>query len=299
MDYGAGPVDILHPGPCRLGEGPVWDARDQSLYWVDILEGHVLRHEIRSGETHTTPTGEDVGCIFLTRDRDWVVAALRSGWHWLHLASGRSHFISKPEQSGPACRFNDGAVDARGRIWTGTLEDGERNPVGGLFRLDPDLRSHTMDEGFLCSNGIDWSTDGEWLFFVDSRRDAIFRYRYDADTGSIGKRELFVDTRNFAGLPDGIAVDAEGLLWCAFWDGAALRAFASDGRPVVTIPVPALRPTSLCFGGTDMKTMFVTSATVGLTDRELAESPASGSTFVIQSRTAGRPAGVFGGQIPR
>ena len=97
---------------------------------------------------------------------------------------------------------------------------------------------------------------GEWLFFVDSRRDAIFRYRYDADTGSIGKRELSVDTRNFAGLPDGIAVDAEGLLWCAFWDGAALRAFASDGRPVVTIPVPALRPTSLCFGGTDMKTMF-------------------------------------------
>ena len=158
-----------------------------------------------------------------------MVAGLRSGWHWLHLASGRSHFISKPEQSGPACRFNDGAVDARGRIWTGTLEDGERNPVGGLFRLDPDLQSHTMDEGFLCSNGIDWSTDGEWLFFVDSRRDAIFRYRYDVDTGSIGKRELFVDTRNFAGLPDGIAVDAEGLLWCAFWDGAALRAFAADG----------------------------------------------------------------------
>jgi sugar lactone lactonase YvrE len=245
----------------------------------------------------TTPTGEDVGCIFLTRERDWVVAALRSGWHWLHLASGRSQLISKPEQS-QSCRFNDGAVDARGRIWTGTLEDGEARPVGALYRLDPDLHSHTMAEGFLCSNGIDWSTDGEWLFFVDSRRDAIFRYRYDVDTGSIGERELFVDTSTFAGLPDGIAVDAEGLLWCAFWDGSALRAFAPDGKPVVKIPVPAIRPTSLCFGGTDMKTIFVTSATVGLSESELSESPASGSTFAIQSQTAGRPAGVFSGQVP-
>ena len=201
MDYDSGIVDILHPGPCRLGEGPVWTRETSRSTGLTSSRGRSLRHETRSGETRTTPTGEDVGCIFLTRDRDWVVAALRSGWHWLHLASGRSHLISRPEQSGPACRFNDGAVDARGRIWTGTLEDGERNPVGGLFRLDPDLQSHTMDEGFLCSNGIDWSTDGEWLFFVDSRRDAIFRYRYDVDTGSLGKRELFVDTRNFRGAP--------------------------------------------------------------------------------------------------
>ena len=249
---GSSLVDILNPGPCRLGEGPVWDERNQSLLWVDILDGQVYRQEPASGETRITPTGEDVGCVFLTRETDWVVAALRSGWHWLQLASGRSRLISNPEPSRPDSRFNDGAVDARGRIWTGTLEDGEQRPVGGLYRLDPDNRTLTMDEGFLCSNGIDWSTDGEWLYFVDSRQDAIFRYRYDLDTGSIGKRELFVDTRTFAGVPDGIAVDAEGLLWCAFWDGAALRAFASDGKPVFTIPLPALRPTSLCFGGTDM-----------------------------------------------
>ena len=257
-----------------------------------------VSHETRSGTTRSTPTGDEVGCVFLSSDSDWVVAARRSGWHWLHLPSGRSRLISRPEQSGPRCRFNDGAVDARGRIWTGTLEDGEQRPVGNLYRLDPDFHAHTMDEGFLCSNGIDWSADGEWLFFVDSRRDAIFRYRFDVDTGRIGERELFVDTREFAGIPDGIAVDAEGLLWCAFWDGAALMAFASDGKPVFTVPVPAVRPTSLCFGGPEMKTIFVTSATVGLSEAELSRSPASGSTFVIESETEGRPAGIFGGEVP-
>jgi sugar lactone lactonase YvrE len=286
-------IETVVDGPFGLAEGPLWDARQDALIWVDIYAGVVVRHWPKEGNTERIELGEHVGCVALTAEPDVLVAALRSGWHWLDLKTIELRLIAAPESDRPKCRFNDGAVDHLGRFWTGTLEDGEENPAGRLYRLSRDYGVETMDEGFLCSNGIGWSPDNQWMFFVDSRRDAIFRYESDA-TGKIGSRQKFIDTSLLEGIPDGICVDADGLLWCAFWDGAAVRAFDMHGAVVDVIDVPALRPTSLTFGGPDLKTMYITTASLGLTPEQKKKWPASGAVLALPAARPGRAENIFG-----
>ena len=298
MEAGCRPmIQTVATGPFELAEGPVWDARVDALLWVDIYAGALVRHWPARGESERVELGEHVGSIALTAEPDVVVAALRSGWYWLDLNTGERELIAAPESDRPRCRFNDGSVDSLGRFWTGTLEDGEQNPAGRLYRLDRDCDVEIMDQGFLCSNGIDWSLDDRWMFFVDSRQDSIFRYEVDG-SGDIGARQRFVDTSPLEGIPDGICIDADGLLWCAFWDGAAIRAFDMTGAVVDLIEVPALRPTSLTFGGPDLKTMYITTASVGLTQKQRDRWPASGAVLSVSMPRPGRAENIFGSTLP-
>jgi sugar lactone lactonase YvrE len=284
-------IELAGVGKGTLGEGPLWDHRDGRLLWVDIAEGAINILAPSTSATQRLELGENVGCLALTARPDTVVGALRSGWHWINLETGEKRLIARSPAEN-TCRFNDGAVDRAGRFWVGTLEDGEKNPVGELFRLDADLTYQSMDRGFLCSNGIAWSPDQQWMFFVDSRRDAIYRYRFDVETGTIGARDLFVDTRDLPGIPDGTAMDSDGILWCAFWDGARVIGFDGHGVPRETLAVPALRPTSIAFGGPDMRTMYITSARFGLAEEELRAWPSSGAVFAVDRTTPGLPTNI-------
>jgi L-arabinonolactonase len=285
-------IESVSQDTATLGEGPIWDHRDGRLFWVDIVEGTVNVLTPSTSRRQRIELGENIGCLALTARPDTVLGALRSGWHWINVETGEKELIA-PSPIGKTCRFNDGAVDSSGRFWVGSLEDGEENPVGELFLLDADLTHRSIDRGFLCSNGITWSTDRRWMFFVDSRADAIYRYRYDAEIGAVSDRELFVDTSKLPGVPDGIEIDSDGVLWCAFWDGAQIAGFDESGGMIMTIPVPALRPTSMTFGGPEMRTMYITSASFGLSESELADWPASGSVFVTERPTPGLEANIF------
>lgn len=285
-------IELAGQDKATLGEGPLWDHRDCRLFWVDIVKGAINVLSPSTSAVQRIELGENVGCLALTARPDTVVGALRSGWHWINVETGEKRLIAG-SPAGKMCRFNDGAVDGAGRFWVGTLEDGEMNPIGELFRLDADLTYRSMDQGFLCSNGIAWSLDQRWMFFVDSRRDAIYRYRFDVETGTIGARDLFVDTSDHPGIPDGIAMDSDGILWCAFWDGAQVVGFDGSGVPRITLNVPALRPTSIAFGGSELQTMYITSARFGLSEMELRAWPASGSVFEVDRATPGLPANVF------
>lgn len=274
-----------------LGEGPIWDHRDARLLWVDIAEGAIAVHTSISG-TQRIEVGENIGCLALTVRPDTVVGALRSGWYWINIETGDKQLIAaSPAEK--THRFNDGAVDDAGRFWAGTLEDSESEPVAELFLLYEDLTYRSIDRGFLCSNGITWSVDRRWMFFVDSGKKSIYRYRYDTETGMIGQREIFRDTSDLAGLPDGIEIDSDDTLWCAFWDGAQILGFDANGAVRTTIPMPAIRPTSIAFGGSELRTMYITSARRGLSEGDLADWPASGSVFVVERPTPGLPANVF------
>jgi hypothetical protein len=141
-----------------LGEGPIWDGRDGRLFWVDIVEGVINVLTPATSRSRRIEVGEHVGCVALTARPDTLVGALRSGWYWIDVETGAKQLIAA-SPAGAGCRFNDGAVDRAGRLWVGTLEDGETNPVGELYVLAPNLSYRPMDRGFLCSNGITWSTD--------------------------------------------------------------------------------------------------------------------------------------------
>jgi L-arabinonolactonase len=288
-------IELAGADKATLAEGPIWDSRDGQLLWVDIIEGIVNVLTPGDSNTRQIEVGEHVGCIALTSQPDTIVGALRSGWYWIDVETRAKQLIAA-SPAGADCRFNDGAVDRAGRFWVGTMEYAEANPAGELYLLASDLSYRSMDQGFICSNGITWSNDRRWMFFVDSRSDAIYRYRFDDEEGRLDERTVFVDTTDLPGVPDGIEMDGDDTLWCAFWDGGQIVGFDGDGKPRETIAVPALRPTSLTFGGPDLTTMYITTAAYGLSDAELADWPASGAVFEVDRPTPGLPANVFAGE---
>ncbi|MFI0897935.1 SMP-30/gluconolactonase/LRE family protein [Streptomyces sp. NPDC020983] len=290
---GPGGVGVFSDGRHRLGEGPLWDARVRTLHWVDIVAGEVLSRTEGAGAARVTRVGADVGCLGLTAEPDVLVAALRTGWHLLDLRTGALRLLADPEPDRPSCRFNDGAVDPAGRFWSGTLEDDASGPDGRLHVLDGDGTYRTADGGFRCANGIDWSPDGRWMYVVDSGRDRVYRYAFDAATGALGTREVLADTTALDGVPDGLRVDAAGDVWCAFWDGSHVTRFAPDGTVRERVDLPVRRPTSIAFGGPDLRTMFVTSATRGLSGGQLARRPLSGAVLYREVAVPGLPAHHF------
>ncbi|MFJ6183212.1 SMP-30/gluconolactonase/LRE family protein [Streptomyces sp. NPDC092295] len=286
-------TSVFWNGRATLGEGPLWDARTDTLYWVDIVAGVVFAQTSGAGRPRRIEAGAQTGCLGLTDDPRVLVAGLRTGWHLLDVRTGDRTLLADPEADRPACRFNDGSVDPAGRFWTGSLEDGEARAVGRLYRLDANGAYTVVDEGFSCPNGIDWSPDGRWMYFVDSRADVIHRYAFDAESGAATGRRVFVDTSSLPGIPDGLRVDAKGDVWCAFWDGAHVSRFTPDGALAEQLPVPVPRPTSVAFGGPGLRTMYITSASTGLTEAQLAEWPLSGSVLRRTADTPGRPSALF------
>ena len=286
-------TSVFWPGRAVLGEGPLWDTRVDTLYWVDIMGAAVFARAGGSPEPTRIDVGAQVGCLGLTGDPRVLVAGMRTGRHLLETSTGSLTFLADPEADRPACRFNVGSVDPAGGFWTGSLEDGETRPVGRLYRLGADGTYTVADEGFFCSNGIDWSPDGRWMYFVDSRARVIYRYAFDVGSAAIGDRKVFVDTSALAGIPDGLRVDSAGNVWCAFWDGAQVTRFSPEGGVAEQVPVPVPRPTSVAFGGPDLRTMYLTSASIGLTGDQLTRWPLSGSVLRHDVEVPGRPANHF------
>jgi sugar lactone lactonase YvrE len=165
---------------------------------------------------------------------------------------------------------------------------------GSLYAIKPDLSWERHESGLTVANGLDWSPDGRTFYFADSAPGRIYAYDFDESTGTLKRRRVFAEIDAAAGRPDGLAVDSEGFVWCAVWDGWCLHRYAPDGRLLREVKLPIPRPTSVAFGGDDLKTLFITSARVRLPSRILAEAPFSGGLFTLPVDVPGLPAAEFG-----
>jgi sugar lactone lactonase YvrE len=183
--------------------------------------------------------------------------------------------------------MNDGKVDPGGRFWAGSMHTEERRNAGSLYRLEPDGQVTVMIEHVTISNGLAWSPDRQTFYFIDSATREVAAYEHDPSDGSLGARRVAVRIADGAGTPDGMAIDTEGLLWVALWDGWAVHRYAPDGELVDIVEVPVARPTCPVFGGPDLRQLFVTSARLGA-DKDRAQ-PLAGSVFVTEVETAGTP----------
>lgn len=282
-------VECVARVACILGEGPVWDAESNRLFWVDIKAPALFAMDLATRTPRRWDMPEPLGAIGL-RAKGGLVGAFRSGFACIDLETGGVAPIGRVTAHPPGNRFNDGHVDPRGRFWAGTMDDGERDPTGHLYRLDPDRRVERFDTGFVVTNGIEWSADRRTLYFVESAARRIWAYDFDMDKGRPGRRRLFAELDPESGYPDGLTVDAEDHVWSAHWDGARVTRYRPDGsvERVVSLPVP--RTTSCCFGGPDLATLFVTSARIGLDDAALGAAPLSGGIFAITGLgVRGRP----------
>lgn len=288
-------VDLLLDAGALLGESPFWHAAEQHLYWVDIEGRKIHRTDPATGADAVMELAEQVGCI-APRAQGGLVAALEDGcalidaWGATPRPFGPAVLADKPEQ-----RFNDGCVDASGRLWVGSLTSDKANPAATLYRLDPDGSLTEMFGRLTTSNGAAFSPDGRIFYHADTPTHAIRAYEVDAAAGTLSDGRIFHQFELGAGRPDGAAVDAEGCYWSALWDGWRVVRFSPDGELIQTVDMPVQRPTMIAFGGADLQTAFVTSAGKNLTDEARKAQPHAGAVFSFRVDVPGLAQPVFGG----
>ena len=261
-----------------LGEGPAWVAREGALYWVDVKGREIFRRD-GSGTVRRWDTPMRVGSL-VPRAGGGFVAGTDDGFYFIDAGMERYEPVAHPEKDRPTNRFNDGKVDRSGRFWAGTMDDREREAVGTLFRLDPDLNWARIDEGYRVTNGPAFSPDGRRMYHNDSALQVTYAFDVDADGNASNRRE-FAHYGEGEGYPDGMTVDCEGCLWIAFWDGWCVRRFSPEGEQLAEVRVPVQRPTSCAFGGERLDRLFITSARIGLEGTELARQPLAGGLFAV------------------
>lgn len=297
MDVSTGTVECLQQANAILGEGPVWDRRTGELFWVDIRRGQVFRFHLATGEqTGQWAFAERVGCVALTDDPRVLVVASGLVVHLLELATGETEVLADLSDGRPRKRFNDGEVDARGRLWIGTMLDDYFDPKafsgGELLRIDPDGSVEPFGE-YQLPNGIGWSLDQATMYINDSAAGITYALDFDAEAGRASNRRPIFTPSAHQGIPDGMSVDADGDIWCAMWDGWALIRLAPDGTVKKRFEMPVRRPSSATFCGEGLDRLAITSATVNFTSADYAKSPKAGGLFVMFAGCRGQNPNLF------
>ena len=292
-------VDLLHDAKARLGESPVWDAGAGCVWWIDCIGKRLHRCDLAGGATASVDAGEAVHSIGLAGDGG-LVAAMASGFGRLDPETGAFHLLSRPEAARPDYHFNDGKCGPDGRFWAGSMPRNYAGAGGRLFRLGPGEAVAAMADGFTVPNGPGWSPDGTVFYIADSPAGAIFRYPFDAEggvlnSGVLGPRRVAVEPGLAPGWPDGMAVDEDGCLWSARWDGGCVVRFTPEGAVDRIVRMPVSRPTSCTFAGPDLDILVVTSGTAGMDEAARAAEPRAGGLFALTPGVRGAPVGTFGG----
>ncbi|MBQ1124393.1 SMP-30/gluconolactonase/LRE family protein [Streptomyces smyrnaeus] len=271
----------------ELGEGPTWDAAAGRLLWVDILGARIHTFDPATGDRTVMATEQHVGAA-KPRAGGGLVVNLRDGLG-LYEADGRFSWLLRDPV--PGRRGNDAAVAPDGALWAGTMYYDETPGGGSLVRLAPDGTAATALDEVTVSNGTGWSPDGTLMYYVDTptRRIDVFDVR---DGGAVvaGRRPL-VSIEEGAGFPDGLTVDADGCVWVALWDGAAVRRYTPEGVLDRVVGLPVQRPTACAFGGAGLGDLYITTARVGLSE----PSPQAGSVLVLPDAGAGLAQPPFAG----
>lgn len=271
-----------------LGEGLLWSARENALYWTDIRAPALNRLDLGDGAVKRWPMPDLTGWV-IERRQGGFIAGLRDGFAELSLEPFQVTPFLNPFPEHPGNRMNDAKADTAGAIWAGSMPMAEDAPTGALYRLDPDRDVTRMDDGYVVANGPAFSPDGETLYHTDSARRVI--YRFTLSGGVASGKQVFIRFENDWGYPDGMTVDREGHLWVAHWGGGGISRFTPDGAQQQFIALPASQITNVCFAGEKLDRMFITSAA-----HEQPSEPNAGCLFEIENPGAtGIAPGLFAG----
>jgi sugar lactone lactonase YvrE len=285
-------VEVAARGADRLGECPLWDERAAMLWWVDSRWPALKRLDPATGAVMMLVLPEIVGSIAL-RESGGLLAATKSGLHFLDPSSGVLEAKADPEGHLPDNRFNDGRCDRAGRFWAGTMSDVNRDPVGSLYRFDARFKWEKLRNAVIIPNSLAFSPDGRTMYFADTNRHTIWAYDYDPASGAATRERVFADTGK--GRPDGSCVDADGCLWNADYGAARLMRYTPVGNVDRSVDLPVTNPTCCCFGGADLGTLYVTTATQRLAPEALAKQPLAGSLLALRPGVKGLAESRFAG----
>jgi len=267
-------AELLYDIKAMLGEGPVWDARTETLYSIDIVN-----KRIHANADVFLQADETIGCFSLRKKGDSSQLTLLST------------FTDEPANN----RFNDGKCDPRGRFLAGTMDMGETDPNGSLYSLDG--KSVTkLFSNVTISNGLTWSPDHKTLYYIDTPTHEVKSFDYDFETGAIANMRVAVRLPQTLGYPDGMTSDTQGNLWIAMWAGAQVTKWnPNNGQLLEQIPVPAKNVSSCVFGGKNRNELYITSARIGLDEETLKQYPLTGGVFRLETNVEGMPVFEFTG----
>jgi len=269
-------VEMIADYKCVTGEGPLWHPLEKRLYWLDIPQGRIFRYDPASGKHEPCYEGEQVGGFTIQADGALLLFGARGAIRLWREGKLTTVIEEIPEER--ETRFNDVIADPAGRVFCGTLPTKER--LGRLYRLDLDGSLRIVVEGVRVSNGMGFTLDRKRMYYTDSPRREIYLYDYDAKTGEISNRRIFVAVLpEDKGNPDGMTVDAAGYVWSARWDGGCLVRYTPEGVEERRIEFPAKKVSSVIFGGEDYTDIYVTTAGG---HRKEEEGPGAGALFRVR-----------------
>ena len=283
-------VESLIDIPLGTGEGPCWDAANGMLYFIDIPAPALYRLDPRTRRLDRFEMPSTIGSFGLAADGRAIVA-LRTGVHFFDFRTGRFEFLVHPEPDlVETNRLNDGKIGPDGSFWVGSMDDRpEKQPIASLYRVRPDGTSTRMLGELIVSNGLAWTADAKRMFHSDSRGKFVQTFDFDALTGAISNGRKIRTLEEGDGRPDGAAADAEGFYWSAGVSAGCLNRIAPDGTIERKVMLPVAAPTMPCFGGEDLRTLYVTSLA---TDRTGVRQP--GTLIAFRVDVPGAPVGRFG-----
>lgn len=290
-------ISALPLPPARLGESPLWHPDEQVLYWVDI-PGRVLhRHDPVRGEHRAWPQPSEPACCVPLLGGGLLVA-MRDGLWRFDPRRGERSLVARPPYDPATQRFNDGKADAQGRFWIGTLDDA-REPRAALYCLAPGQGLRRVADGITASNGLAFSPDGRTMLWADTKAHAIAAFDVDGQDGSLSRRRVWrqfalrdaaAPLEAYGGRPDGAAMDSAGAYWVAMFEGQRLLRLDAEGRTLAELPLPVRCPTMPCFGGPDLRTLYITTARDKRPADELARQPLAGCVLQMRVEVPGLPA---------
>jgi sugar lactone lactonase YvrE len=279
---------VVIPARAEVGEGPVVDPRTGRLVWVDITRGELIEDDLRTGRQQRVSLNTMLGAAVPRAERPGFAVAVSDGYGLV--VDGELTLVA-PDFPQPDHRSNDAKCDSRGRLWAGSNQLEFEAGQGKLRVWDGGTSARIVRDGFTLPNGLGWNVQDTAMYLVDSMKKQLLVADFDVDAGEVGEFRVLTDFDT--GLPDGLAVDRDGCVWVAVWGGWEVARIAPDGTRVGSIRMPVSQPSSCAFGPDG--TLYITTATSGLSAEDLACQPLAGSVFAVPTSTRGVPVASFAG----
>lgn len=268
----------------KLGEGPSWDQQFGRLFWVDI-EGYQLHiYDPSTNEDRTIDVGEHVSAVVPYLE-DEVIVALISGLYRFNIQTGEKILIHDPEEGRPGNRFNDGKCDPAGRFLAGTMSLNGESEQGAFYSLSTEGNVSLLIDEVSTSNGLAWSADHSTLYYIDTPTLEIVSFDYNVQEGTISNKQVIATVDESEGYPDGMTIDAEGMLWVARWGGQRVsRIDPTSGKVIAEVSLPVNCVTSCTFGGEHLDELYITTA-----QDDSEDQPLAGGLFMVKPGVKGMP----------
>lgn len=305
---------VLSPLADGLGESPFWHPLEQMLYWVDIPNQQVRRANVFMGTVESWALPSEPGCVAPAAGGGYAIA-LRDGMYRAGAWGGELSLLARFEHDTKTTRFNDGKADPAGRFWAGTMYEPRDKPLAQLFSLDaraggPPVIERKAGDATIA-NGLAWSPDEKTVYWTDTLQHTVWAWDWDKASNAMTRQRVFAQFKRkpqgwqyglpgctpetYGGRPDGATVDAGGNYWVAMFEGARVLKLSPAGEQLAEYKLPAQCPTMPCFGGADLKTLYVTTASHARPAAEMRDMPQSGCVFSLQVDEPGLPVNFFQG----